>query len=74
MEPVLQGSGSGFIIDSRGYILTAAHVVDHVDHILVKRRSDDRYRTDDVYNATVVAMDREHDLQQGKIVPEIGEK
>ena len=67
MEPVLQGSGSGFIIDSRGYILTAAHVVDHVDKIVVKRRSDDRYRTDDVYNATVVAMDREHDLALLKI-------
>ena len=44
LEPVLWGSGIGFIIGSHGRILTAAHVVDHADEMLVKRRIDNRYR------------------------------
>src|SRR5207302_548852 len=56
----VQGSGSGFIVSSKGYILTAAHVVtdsDRVDVIIEKT----------VYAAKVVKLDAEHDLALIKI-------
>ncbi len=57
-------SGSGFIVDRNGYILTNYHVVDKVDRIKVKLPAD---LTE--YRAHVVGYDRETDLAVVKIDP-----
>jgi serine protease Do len=60
--------GSGFIVDSRGYIITNNHVVDDADHIYVKLSTDP---DDDAGNpgrpATVVGVDKETDIAVIKI-------
>jgi serine protease Do len=58
--------GSGFIVDSRGYIITNNHVVDQADHIYVKLSTD----PDDGDNgrpATLVGVDKETDIAVIKI-------
>ncbi|WP_457628315.1 S1C family serine protease [Oceanithermus sp.] len=40
LEPPRQGTGSGFVIDKEGYILTNFHVVDGADKIEVKFHND----------------------------------
>jgi serine protease Do len=57
-------SGSGFIVDRNGYIITNNHVVDHMDHIRVKLHDEDNE-----YRARVVGFDRETDLAVIKIDP-----
>jgi len=57
-------SGSGFIVDRNGYILTNNHVVDKVDKIKVKLHGDDSE-----YRARLVGFDRETDLAVIKIDP-----
>ena len=57
-------SGSGFIVDKNGYILTNNHVVDKVDKIKVRLHGDD---TD--YRARLIGFDRETDLAVIKIDP-----
>jgi serine protease Do len=60
--------GSGFIVDSRGYIITNYHVVDEADHIYVKLSTDPD--TDDHGRpATVVGVDKETDIAVIKIDP-----
>lgn len=49
-------AGSGFIVDSRGYVLTNHHVIDQATQINVTVISGDSY------NATVVASDAKRDL------------
>jgi len=56
--------GSGVIVDSKGYIVTNAHVVEHADHIRVKLMNDPETVT---YDATVVGSDKETDLAVIKI-------
>ena len=56
--------GSGVIVDSKGYIITNAHVVEHADHIRVKLMNDPETVT---YDATVVGSDKETDLAVIKI-------
>lgn len=53
--------GSGFLIDSKGYIVTNNHVIDKADEIVV-RLADDRQ-----FNAVVVGRDRMTDLALLKI-------
>ena len=56
--------GSGVIVDSKGYIITNAHVVEKADRIRVKLMNDPATVT---YAATVVGVDKETDLAVIKI-------
>jgi serine protease Do len=55
-------SGTGFVVDKNGYIVTNNHVVDGVDRIKVKLHGDDTE-----YKARVIGTDRETDLAVLKI-------
>jgi serine protease Do len=57
-------SGTGFIVDKNGYIVTNNHVVDGVDHIRVKLHGDETQ-----YRARLVGADRETDVAVIKIEP-----
>ena len=57
-----RGLGSGFIIDSKGYILTNNHVIDGVDKILVKLFHDDHK-----YEAEIIGTDSKTDIALIKI-------
>jgi serine protease Do len=57
-------SGSGFIVDRNGYIITNNHVVEKMDHIRVKLNTDDTE-----YHARLIGFDRETDLAVIKIDP-----
>ena len=59
-----RATGSGVIVDSKGYIVTNAHVVDKADRIRVKLMSDPATVT---YDATVIGTDKETDLAVIKI-------
>ncbi len=58
-------SGTGFIVDKNGYIITNNHVIAKVDHIKVKLHGDDSTE----YRARVVGIDPETDLAVIKIDP-----
>src|SRR5579883_349568 len=57
-------SGTGFVVDKNGYIITNHHVIAKVDHIKVKLHTDDTE-----YRARVVGIDPETDLAVLKIDP-----
>jgi serine protease Do len=59
-------SGTGFIVDKNGYIVTNHHVIAKVDHIKVKLHTDDANE----YRARVVGIDPETDLAIIKIDPQ----
>lgn len=59
-----EGSGTGFVVDKNGYILTNHHVIDKADRIKVKLSGVDG-RTE--YKARVVGYDTETDLAVLKI-------
>jgi serine protease Do len=59
--------GSGFIVDSRGYIITNNHVVDKADKIYVKLSTDGDNPTDHGRPAHVVGVDSETDIAVIKI-------
>jgi serine protease Do len=59
--------GSGFIVDSRGYIITNNHVVDKADKIYVKLSTDPEDPTDPGRPATVVGVDKDTDIAVIKI-------
>ncbi|HEX4154122.1 MAG TPA: trypsin-like peptidase domain-containing protein [Acidobacteriaceae bacterium] len=59
--------GSGFIVDSRGYIITNNHVVDKADHIYVKLSTDPTDDADQGRPATVVGTDPSTDIAVIKI-------
>jgi serine protease Do len=59
--------GSGFIVDSRGYIITNNHVVDKADKIYVKLSTDPDNATDRGRPARVVGVDLETDIAVIKI-------
>lgn len=65
--PVASGSGSGFIFDSRGYIMTNNHVVQGATHVSV-RLVDGRE-----YEATVVGTDPNSDVAVIKVEAREGE-
>jgi serine protease Do len=52
--PILEGAGTGFIIDKAGYILTNNHVIDGAETIRVKFEDDVRAET---YAAKVIGHD-----------------
>jgi serine protease Do len=58
-------SGTGFIVDKNGYIITNNHVVSKVDHIKVRLHTDDSTE----YRARIVGFDPETDLAVIKIDP-----
>src|SRR5579871_228135 len=58
-------SGTGFIVDRNGYIITNNHVVSKVDRIKVKLHTDDTTE----YRARIVGTDPETDLAVIKIDP-----
>ena len=57
-------SGTGFIVDKNGYIITNNHVVSKVDRIKVKLRSDG-----EEYRARIIGTDPETDVAVIKIDP-----
>jgi len=57
-----EGSGTGFVVDKNGYILTNHHVIEKADRIKVRMPGDD---TD--YHARVIGFDDETDLAVLKI-------
>jgi serine protease Do len=59
-----EGSGTGFIVDRKGYLVTNYHVVENADRIKVRLAGDD---TD--YKGRVVGYDRETDIAVLKIDP-----
>ncbi len=59
--------GSGFIVDSRGYIITNDHVIDNADKIFVKLSTDPDDSTDPGRPATVVGVDKDTDIAVIKI-------
>jgi serine protease Do len=64
-----QALGSGFIVDSRGYIITNNHVVDKADRIFVKLAGepDDGAGPMQGHPATVIGVDPETDIAVIKI-------
>lgn len=58
-------SGTGFIVDKNGYIITNQHVIKGVDRIKVKLFGDDSTE----YHARVIGVDPETDLAVIKIDP-----
>ncbi|MDO4643673.1 MAG: DegQ family serine endoprotease [Cardiobacteriaceae bacterium] len=60
-ERILEGQGSGFIIDSDGYILTNAHVVEGADKVRVQLNNNKEY------NADVIGVDKRTDVALVKI-------
>ena len=57
-----QGTGTGFIVDKNGYILTNLHVIENADRIKVKMPKD---QTE--YRAKLIGQDEETDLAVIKI-------
>jgi serine protease Do len=57
-----EGSGSGFIVDKSGYIITNLHVVEEADHIKVKITGDPKE-----YKARLIGSDGETDVAVIKI-------
>ena len=51
-----QGQGSGFILDKQGHILTNNHVIDNAQRVEVTLSNKHQYK------ATVVGVDKQHDL------------
>jgi S1-C subfamily serine protease len=51
-----QGQGSGFILDKQGHILTNNHVIDNAQRVEVTLSDKHKYK------ATVVGVDKNHDL------------
>jgi len=51
-----QGQGSGFILDKQGHILTNNHVIDNAQRVEVTLADKHKYK------ATVVGIDKQHDL------------
>ena len=64
---VREALGSGFIVDSRGYIITNNHVVDKADKIFVKLSTDPDNPTDKGRPAKVIGVDAETDIAVIKI-------
>ncbi len=57
-----EGSGTGFIVDKNGYIITNQHVVENADRIKVRLAGDDAE-----YRAHVIGVDTETDVAVLKI-------
>ena len=64
---VREALGSGFIVDSRGYIITNNHVVDKADKIYVKLSTDPDNESEHGRLAHVIGVDAETDIAVIKI-------
>jgi serine protease Do len=64
---VRESLGSGFIVDSKGYIITNYHVIEKADKIYVKLASDPDGTTDEGRPARVIGFDKSTDLAVIKI-------
>jgi serine protease Do len=62
-----QALGSGFVVDSRGYIITNNHVVDKADKIYVKLSTDPDGETEHGRPAHVIGVDKDTDIAVIKI-------
>ena len=62
-ESVVKSSGSGFIVDSRGYILTNEHVVHRAKSVKVV------FKGEQELPATILSTDPDHDLALLKVTP-----
>ena len=62
-----EARGSGFIVDSRGYIITNNHVVDKADKIYVKLASDPDNDNEQGRPARVIGVDSDTDIAVIKI-------
>ncbi|HPO89682.1 MAG TPA: trypsin-like peptidase domain-containing protein [Victivallales bacterium] len=60
-EPVIQGAGSGFIVDEEGFIITNNHVIDGNNEIIV------RLNDKSEYSAEIVGADPKTDIAVLKI-------
>ena len=60
-----EGSGSGFVVDKNGYIITNLHVVEEADHIKVKLTGESKE-----YKARLIGSDIETDVAVIKIDPD----
>ena len=69
-NPSSTGSGSGFAINSSGYIATNHHVIDGANSIMVKGIEGDFEK---IYNAKVIVEDRRNDLAIIKVDKWLGE-
>ena len=58
------GEGSGFIVDSKGYIMTNRHVVADADRVQVRFADEDEF-----IDAKVIGVDEETDLAVVKVDP-----
>jgi len=61
-RPKSYGTGSGFVVDKNGYIITNHHVIEKADHIKVKLSGDSTE-----YKAKLIGFDKEMDLAVIKI-------
>ncbi|HZB88186.1 MAG TPA: trypsin-like peptidase domain-containing protein, partial [Terracidiphilus sp.] len=64
---VRESLGSGFIVDSKGYIVTNNHVIEKADKIYVKLSTDDPDSPDHGRPARVIGFDKATDLAVIKI-------
>ncbi|MGD0831070.1 MAG: trypsin-like peptidase domain-containing protein [Terracidiphilus sp.] len=64
---VRESLGSGFIVDSKGYIITNNHVIEKADKIYVKLSTDDPESQDLGRPARVIGFDKSTDLAVIKI-------
>jgi len=64
---VQESLGSGFIVDSKGYIITNYHVVEKADQIFVKLSTDPDNTSDEGRPARVIGADKATDLAVIKI-------
>lgn len=67
-----RGVGSGFIVDSKGYILTNQHVVEGATRIIVRLQDGEEYRgtvkgIDEETDVAVVKIDAQKDLPTAKL-------
>ena len=62
-ESVVKSSGSGFVVDSRGYILTNEHVVHRAKSVKVV------FKGEHELPATILSTDADHDLALLKVTP-----
>jgi serine protease Do len=62
-QPPVEGLGSGFIVDSSGYIITNNHVVDGADTVVVRLNDKDKRE----FDAKVIGTDEKTDLALLKV-------
>ena len=62
-----RGSGSGFIIDSNGYIATCAHVVKNTEELYIRFTAENQKEKKIIYKGTVIKLNEKTDTAIIKI-------